>query len=153
MPEPLSSVSVRKLLRRVSRNIEREESWRARPYYDTKDLATIGYGFLVDPRRPGRPMPREVGDLWLAFILADIVHELDAAIPWWKGLSEPRQSVLVEMAYQLGVPGLLGFRRALAAMQVGAWAVAAREMLDSKWAREDSPARAQRAAQVMENGE
>jgi lysozyme len=61
--------------------------------------------------------------------------------------------VIIGMAFQLGTSGMLGFRRAIAAARDGRWDVAADEMLDSKWAREDTPARAQRMARQMETGE
>ena len=48
--------------------------------------------------------------------------------------------------------GLSGFGRMLAAMERGDYDTAAKEMLDSKWAKQDSPARARRLAKVMVRG-
>jgi lysozyme len=56
------------------------------------------------------------------------------------------------MVYQLGVVGVLGFRRFCAAMGRGDYETAAAEMLDSKSAKVDSPARAHRHAQTMRTG-
>lgn len=54
----------------------------------------------------------------------------------WEGLSEARQSVLIEMVYQLGYPKMSGFKRFRKALQAGRWVEAHAEMLDSKWARQ-----------------
>jgi lysozyme len=55
------------------------------------------------------------------------------------------------MAFQIGVEGLLRFRRTLAAMQSHDYAGAAAGMRASLWARQ-TPARAERLARVMESG-
>ena len=52
----------------------------------------------------------------------------------------------------MGAEGLLGFRRMLTALAVGNYHGAAKEMPDSKWARSDSPSRAERLAKMMLDG-
>ena len=42
------------------------------------------------------------------------------------------------MCYQMGLSGVLKFKRALAAMEIKNWEMAADEMLDSLWARQTS---------------
>ena len=54
--------------------------------------------------------------------------------------------VLTQMVFQLGLAGVRGFKDFLAALDQQDYQTAADEMLDSKWAREDSPDRAQRLA-------
>ena len=76
---------------------------------------------------------------------------LDKALPWWRGLSEARQIVLISMAYQMGMAGLLKFKNTLAAMQRGDYAGAADGMLASLWARQ-TPERAKRLAKMMRDG-
>ena len=56
------------------------------------------------------------------------------------------------MGYQLGLNRLLGFKRMLAALERGDYRAASDEMLDSKWAISDTPARARRLAQMMLRG-
>lgn len=70
----------------------------------------------------------------------------------WRGLSAPRRLALASMAYQHGGGGLLDYDRMLAAIRSGDFAGAAAEMLDSDWARRDSPARARRLARTMRDG-
>lgn len=77
--------------------------------------------------------------------------ELDRALPWWRSMCDERQDVLVNMAYNMGVPRLLGFHHALAAMQSANWVDAAAEMLSSEWAGQVG-ARAKRLARQMVDG-
>lgn len=63
-------------------------------------------------------------------------HALDKAIPWWRTLSSPRQIALMDIAYNVGVKGLLGFHDMLHAMQTGDYKTAAYEALNSVAAKE-----------------
>ena len=74
------------------------------------------------------------------------------ALPWFDDLDEARQAVLVSMAFQLGLRGLLGFRKTLRYIERGSYIIAAHEMLDSKWA-EQTPARAERMSRQMLTGD
>jgi lysozyme len=131
-------------------DLERDEGWRATPYRDSRGLLTVGHGFLIEPGQ-ATPMPRAVGDLWLDVLIAERAAALDAEIPWWRDLDTVRQRVLLNMAYQLGVAGLLRFRNTLAAVRSGNYTGAALGMLDSLWARQ-TPARARRLAEAMRTG-
>lgn len=77
---------------------------------------------------------------------------LDNFYPWWSTLNPARQAVLVGMAFQMGIHGLLGFRQALDAIRDEHWEHAAVCMLDSKWARQ-TPARAGRMARQIATGD
>jgi lysozyme len=79
-----------------------------------------------------------------------VENELDKAFPWWRDMSEIRQRVLADMAFNMGVPRLKGFKNALAAMKEGNYAEAADEMMDSIWAKQVGT-RAARLAHMMEH--
>jgi lysozyme len=66
----------------------------------------------------------------------DFAAQLTKALPWVGGLSPVRQSVLVNMAFNMGLQNLLKFSRMLAALRAGNYAEAADEMLDSRWAQQ-----------------
>jgi lysozyme len=85
--------------------------------------------------------------------VAFLAEELDDKLPWWRKMDEPRQGVLLNMAYNLGVPRLLAFKRALGAMRIGDYARAGTEMLDSRWAREQVRSRAAELARQMVLGD
>ena len=57
--------------------------------------------------------------------------------------------VLSCMVFQLGFRGTKGFKRMLSALRARDYSLAADEMLDSKWARDDTPGRANRLADEM----
>ena len=71
---------------------------------------------------------------------------------WYINTDPIRQKVLIDMAVNLGVGGLLQFRRMIAAIELGDYGAAADQMLDSRWA-EQVKTRADRLAEMMRTGE
>lgn len=129
--------------------IKMEEGYRAHSYRDHLGKITIGIGFMIDPDEPGNiPIPENVSDLWMLDILRRRKVELDLKISWWKDLSEDRQVALMNMAYQLGVSGLMKFKNMLKALQEGRYDDASTEALDSRWAKQ-TPLRARRVAKIL----
>lgn len=124
-----------------------DEGRRNRIYTDTVGKITGGVGRnLTDV-----PFSDDEIDLMLANDIDRVVRQLDVNLPWWKTLSEARQRALANMAFNLGINGLLGFKNTLAAMQRGDYASAADGMLASKWARQVGD-RAKRLAKIMRDG-
>ena len=140
-------------MRRIIDDLIRDEGFRPKAYKDHLGKLTIGIGFLIDPDEAGaQEMPESVANLWLLEILTQNKKALDVQIPWWKDLDEARQRVILNMSYQLGVKGLLKFKKMLKAMKAGDYYTAAEESKDSKWARQ-TPARAQRIYLLIKNGQ
>ena len=83
--------------------------------------------------------------------IAKVVQQLDKAITWWRSMSENRQRVLCNMAFNLGIAGLLKFNNTLKMIQDGKYKEAADAMRKSLWYRQVG-ARAERLAVLMENG-
>lgn len=125
----------------------RDEGVVLHAYEDSLGYLTIGIGRLIDKRRGGGISLEEARYL-LGNDIARITAELDRHIPWWNGLPEPKQRALANMAFQLGISGLLGFRKMLAALKAGEWEKASREALDSSWSLQ-TPERAERIAAVL----
>jgi len=69
----------------------------------------------------------------------------------WPLLNDARKDAICDMAFNLGVAGLLQFRRMLSALRRQDWDGAAREMLDSLWAQQVGE-RARRLAAMMRSG-
>lgn len=134
-------------LARCVADLKREEGWRAEPYKDHLGFWTIGWGFLIDARKPVS-LPQEVGDFWLEHLVRDLTQRLDDALPWLLGQPEGVRRALVQMAYQMGMGGVLGFPKMLAALKAGDRNLAANEALDSTWARQ-TPERARRVANLI----
>ena len=62
--------------------------------------------------------------------------------------SDKRKAIIISMAFQMGCSGLSSFVKTLQLMAEEKWEEAAIEMLDSKWAKSDSPKRAWRHSNV-----
>jgi lysozyme len=131
-------------------DLRRDEGEVLHAYQDSEGYWTIGIGTLIDKRNGGGITHDEAVYLALNRISRKR-EDLDAMLPWWRTLSEVRQRVLLNMAFNLGVSGLLEFRRMLAGAQRGDYQEAAREMLDSKWAIQVGD-RAERLAMMMREG-
>ena len=68
-------------------------------------------------------------------------------------LNPVRQTVLISMTVQMGIRGVLNFVRMVTAIEVGNYMLAGKEIMDSKFAKKDTPERAVRMARMMESGE
>lgn len=125
-----------------------DEAVRLRPYRDTVGKLTIGIGRNLDDKGITAEEAR-----YLALNdVAEVLEALRRRLPWFGALDEVRQRVLVNMGFNLGVEGLLGFRNTLAHVEAGRFAEAADNMLLSKWATQVG-IRARRLATMMRTGE
>jgi lysozyme len=127
--------------------IMRHEGYRRHGYRCPAGALTVGYGRNLD----SIGVSEEEAIMLLENDMARTALELDAALPWWRLLPEEPRGVLHEMAFNMGVPKLMGFAKALDAARRQDWAVAAREMLSSKWA-EQVGVRAITLANIMREG-
>ena len=114
---------------------------------DARNKLTIGVGRNLDDLG----ISKDEAMLLLHNDIDRIRRELDKNLPWWRKLSDTRQKVLISMAFNLGLGGLLEFNRMLSALQDGDYATAAQEMLSSLWANQVGT-RAIELADMMENG-
>ena len=124
--------------------IKRHEDFREKPYPDPIHgwkVPTFGYGFTYITKQEAEPILRNR--------IQTITAELRRRLSFFRQLPEDIQSVLVEMAYQLGIPGLLKFRKTLKFLALGQYSEASEEMLDSKWAKKDTPRRARELAEIV----
>lgn len=135
----------------LTRLLHRDEGFRRSAYADTLGYLTIGIGRLIDTRRGGGITLEEA-----KFLLENDIRSrevaLDGYLPWWRKLDRVRQTVLLSMAFQLGIGGLLSFRNTLQAIEDGRYGDAATGMLSSRWAAQ-APLRVGRLARAMESGD
>lgn len=120
-------------------------------YQDHLGYWTIGVGHLIDKRKGGE-IPKHISRELLHLDVREKSEQLMKALPWTMTLDYIRFSALVNMAFQLGIDGLLGFTKMLIHLKNGNWQAAYYGALDSKWAREDTPARAKRVAKQLLTG-
>lgn len=128
----------------------RDEGEVLHGYTDSRGYLTIGVGRLIDSRGGG--ISHEEAMYLLDNDIRSHTKELVAALPWVADMDPIRLAVLCNMAFNLGVPHLLGFRKMLAAAQRKNWVAASSEMLDSAWARQVG-SRADRLSEQMLTGE
>ena len=130
-------------------DLKRDEGCRLTAYKDTVGVWTVGYGHAHVA--PGTVWTQAQADSALDADIAIAVHDLDFRLPWWRKLDDVRQDVLAEMAFNLGVEGLLGFHNTLALVEAGNYAAASGGLLASRWAKQVG-ARATRLAAMMKSG-
>lgn len=148
----------------VAKILEFEEGFRERPYLCSEGYVTVGYGFKLhtdqglDPEKFLVRVSRETATEWLNSELGNIqdalmrshVGGVDGIYHQLRAFPN-RRAIILSMAYQMGVQGTLNFHGMWAAIALNNWEDAAKEMLDSKWARQ-TPERAERHATVMRTG-
>jgi len=161
MPMAPSTSSILAMTELIERLLIREEGLRLDPYRDHLGFWTIGYGCLIDRRRGGK-LPSwiepsfPITELEALELLRNEVAEntvaLEDALPRFTSLDDVRRTVLLSMAFQMGMGGLLKFVHTLAAVEAGRWGDAANGIRGSKWYTQTT-ARAERLAVAMLTGD
>lgn len=131
----------------VMDSLRDDEGYSPTAYLDSVGVWTIGYGTNLQ----AIVISQEQAEQWLNDKASDF-YAACSALPYWGALDEVRRGVVASMAYQMGVVGLGKFKKFHQALAQCDYAEAAKEMLDSKWAKEDAPARAKRHAERMRTG-
>lgn len=139
---------------RAVETIKSDEGYRLKPYYCSAGYPTVGYGTKIGPLNAPLDMyvfsmPESAAHVMVVATVDELCDELMAKLPWFARMPNVAQMVLMCMAYQLGVQGLLGFKNTLRHMEAKLFREAAKEMMNSKWARQDSPARAKRMSDLV----
>lgn len=130
--------------------LERDEGRVLHAYQDHLGFWTLGIGRLIDKRRGGGISNAEA-DYLKRNDIARVRAELDARLPWWRGLDPVRQRAIQNMAFQLGTAGLAKFTTSLGHIQAGRWSSAGAALRKSLWARQ-TPTRAKRVIAMIESG-
>lgn len=127
------------------------------PYKDSNGHMTVGYGHKI--------LKGENFSKGLSEKEAELLLEKDARKAWNQTIelmreyrvnpdAEDREEIMVVlsgMVFQMGKNGVRKFERMWAAFRVKDYVKASEEMLDSKWARSDSPNRARNLAKRIRN--
>lgn len=103
------------------------EGFRSAKYTDTRGFLTIGYGFNVDAG---------ISEYAASCLLDAQVHEAEADVSnfdWFASVDPVRQSVLIELAFNMGIHKLQGFQNMLAACAKTDWSEAGRQLQSSAW--------------------
>jgi lysozyme len=105
-----------------------EEGYRPKMYRDSRGNWTVGYGHNMSiAQRP------ESAKALYDIDIAGCEASLDLNWPWWRAMDPIRQLVMMDMMFNMGSGGLGTFKEFLAAMRIGDWPTAAKDMMESKW--------------------
>lgn len=130
--------------------LRRDESCVLHAYPDSLGYLTIGIGHLIDARKGGS-IPQAIADQLLTLDVQAKHDELDRMLPWWEKLDDARKGVILNLAFNLGVAGLVAFHNTLTLIEQGKFDEAAAHVLTLPWASQVG-ARAQRLAQQLKTG-
>jgi lysozyme len=110
----------------------RHEGLRLTVYDCPAGYKTIGVGRNLE----GKGITEEEAMYLLDNDIKDFQESLSRELPWFDSLDECRKNILTNMAFNLGISGLLKFKNTLLAVENKDWEEAASQMLDSKWAQQ-----------------
>jgi lysozyme len=130
--------------------LKRHEGVRSHVYLCSAGYETIGVGRNIS--KSGLGLSEDEVDYLLENDIARVIKELSLEYPWFTDLDDVRKDAIIDISFNLGATRLRGFKRALAAMEVADYTLAAKEFLDSKWSR-DVKGRAHELASMIATGE
>ncbi len=134
-------------IEKTMRQIKKHEGYRRKPYYCTANKLTIGYGRNLDDVGLSESEAEQLLINDLTLFDHNIKKHINICY-----CNSARLAVLNNMAYNLGLAGLLAFKQMLSHLESGRFEQAAHEMLDSRWARQ-LPKRSKELATQMSTGQ
>jgi lysozyme len=130
------------MLEDIISELKKDEGFRGEPYNDTEGFPTIGFGTKL-------PLTQNEALWLLEHRLQVSIEQLEKIQPIFKDLPIEAKKIIANMIYQMGVGGVLNFRKMWGALKAGDYKLAGREMRDSRWYKQ-TPNRAERLAKRME---
>jgi len=125
-------------------DIKSEEGYRRFPYRCTEGKLTIGYGFNLDDVG----LSKEECDAVLDIRVKNLKSKVNSTL-YYLEIEDEAWDILYSMAYQVGLAGLLKFKRMILALSIGDYKEAAKEGRDSLWYNQTTD-RAERLMKKME---
>ena len=131
----------------IYEQLELHEGFESKVYPDSKGILTIGIGRNLQDKG----ITKAEAKMMLVNDVNEVVGQL-SQYAWYVSLDPIRQKVLIDMAFNLGIKGLLKFRKMIKAIEERDYVRAAAEMKDSRWCAEVKT-RADRLIKMMLTGE
>ena len=123
------------------------EGLELHPYEDSLGILTIGVGRNLEERG----ISEDEAFYLLGNDIEIIWDELIKQHPIVEDLDDQRQMILLDMAFNMGVPRLGKFKKMWAAIEDGDMIEASKQALDSRWASQVGR-RAERLAERLTSG-
>lgn len=108
--------------------IKKEEGLSLVPYKCPAGKLTIGYGTNLDCG-----ISKAEAEFLLTNRINETQSQLKNKLPFYTSLSETRQFVLLDMAYNLGFSQFMKFKKMIAYLSVNKYEQASLEMINSAW--------------------
>lgn len=134
----------------IAEQLRADEGLSLSAYKDTLGYATVGFGHKIELPNDQKSYTVTADDAETQLQL-DIMRAMEGVLvhlPWFTQLDVARQGVLVNMAFQLGVVGLLKFHHFLTMLEAGNYEGASAAMLESLWAKQ-TPERSRRLSRQI----
>lgn len=128
------------------------EGKRRFAYRCTSNAITIGVGRNIDPNKGGIGLSDDEIAYMLSNDIERVKKELTGAFSWFEFLNEARQAAMIDMGFNMGLPRLKKFTKALGFMSIKDYDNAAREFYDSRWA-DQVGSRAVKVCKIIRTGE
>ena len=145
--------------------LKRHEGFRKRVYLDTctPPKPTIGYGYNLEAnplnlssieisQAHTKGINQVEAERLLKLMITQCRHQLEVTLPFFSKLDTVRQDVLINMCFNIGLAGLLKFKKSLLLIEAGEYSQASVELLNSKWSK-DVGNRALELSTQMKKGE
>jgi lysozyme len=131
---------------KLTAELKVDEGFRGKVYKCSAGKLTIGYGWNLEDSE----LPERIAEMMLSYAVGDKLQSLER-LSWWCGLNDARKRAIVNMSFNIGVAGVLKFKKMIAAIEREDFSQAALEMDDSKWSKQVG-ARADRLILMMNRG-
>ncbi|MDD2650546.1 MAG: glycoside hydrolase family protein [Candidatus Cloacimonadales bacterium] len=121
------------LILKLKTQLIKHEGLMLKPYKCTAGALTIGVGRNLD----AKGISKAEATYLLENDIKDCIKQVKTHLSdIFYRLSENRQMVLVNMCFNLGINGLLQFKKTIALIRACEFEKASQEMLNSKWAKQ-----------------
>lgn len=151
-------------LRLIQDRLLFNEGFRSKPYFCIKGKQTIGIGRNLDANPITPEEEKVIGAKWISegitkngalYLLRNdiekVLKQLNKELPWWNTMNQDRQYVMIDLCFQLGINGLLKFKKTLNYLMDSEYKLASDELLNSNYAKQ-TPKRAKRNSDCIKCG-
>ena len=119
-------------LTRLRNTLIRHEGLKLLPYKCTAGKWTLGVGRNIEDRGISKVTAMQMLDEDIEICLNELMERLD----YFETLPTEVQETLVNLCFNMGISRLMKFQLMLGAIQAGQYELAAKELLDSRYARQ-----------------
>jgi lysozyme len=133
---------------RLKQTLEKDEGYRQFPYRCTANKLTIAIGRNIEEKG--------ISYTEALFLLnndiEEVAEDLKKIFKDFDRFPDHIQEVLANMRFQMGPRGFRSFNNMINAVNAWDFSRMQIEMMDSKWARHDTPQRARKMLEIVKHG-